>query len=243
MSKTKPIIFWSAGHGKKGSGAVGYVDEALSNIKVVNYGCEYLQKNYVCTVYKDITTANLNEVIKKANKLKADFCHETHFNSGKGNGYESLVYAQANVAMGKVFEKHMKAIGQNSRGTKLRPDLGFLRETYMPALISEVAFVDNKTDIKDFDEDHELKEAGIALAKATAEYLKLKKKVSNIYITLYDMNVRLKPDIDYSYVTMIPKGTKVNITSVNSEGWGKVTYNTRSGYIRVKGTKQYCKKV
>ena len=46
----------------------------------------------------------------------------------------------------------------------------------MPAILNEGAFVDNWNDIKDWNEDHELKKLGIAYAEATAEYLGLPKK-------------------------------------------------------------------
>ena len=86
------------------------------------------------------------------------------------------VYSEKNKALGQIFEKHVKAAGQNSRGVKYRPDLGVLRRTNMPAILNEGAFVDNKKDIQDWNEDAELKKLGIAYAEAAAEYLKLEKK-------------------------------------------------------------------
>ena len=53
-----------------------------------------------------------------------------------------------------------------------------LRLTDMPAVLNEGAFVDNKKDIQDWNDDHELKKLGIAYAEAAAEYLKLEKKVA-----------------------------------------------------------------
>ena len=79
-------------------------------------------------------------------------------------------------AIGAVFEKHVKAIGQNSRGLKKRSDLKVLKYTNMLAILNECAFIDNWKDIKDWNEDKELEKMGIALAKATAEYLKLPRK-------------------------------------------------------------------
>ena len=67
----------------------------------------------------------------------------------------------------------MKEAGQNSRGVKLRPDLAVLRLTDMPAVLNEGAFVDNRADIADWNEDAELEKLAIAYAKATAEFLKL----------------------------------------------------------------------
>jgi N-acetylmuramoyl-L-alanine amidase len=61
---------------------------------------------------------------------------------------------------------------------KLRPDLGILRLTNMPAVLNEGAFVDNQKDIQDWNEDAELQKLGIAYAEAAAEFLGLAKKAA-----------------------------------------------------------------
>jgi hypothetical protein len=61
---------------------------------------------------------------------------------------------------------------------KLRPGLAVLKYSSMPAILNEGAFVDNKKDIEDWNDDAELKKLGIAYAKAAAEYLKLTKKAT-----------------------------------------------------------------
>ena len=123
-------------------------------------------------------TDNLNTRCKKANDGGADLFVSIHYNAGKGDGYEALVYSADNKKLGQCFEKRVKAIGQNSRGVKYRPDLAVLRLTNCKAVLNEIAFVDNKKDIKDWDEPAELKKMGIALAKAAAEWLNLPKKAA-----------------------------------------------------------------
>ena len=61
---------------------------------------------------------------------------------------------------------------------KLRPELGVLRLSNMPAVLNEGAFVDNQKDVADWNEDHELKKLGEAYAMAAAEFLGLEKKVA-----------------------------------------------------------------
>lgn len=179
-----PRIYIDPGHSNIDPGAVGYVVERDLNEKVSKYQADYLLENYVCEVKVDpITNDDLGIIVKAANTWGADLFVSNHFNSGGGDGYEGLVYNQARVALGEVFAKHVKATGQNLRmygaapGVKIRPDLHVLAYTNMPAIINEGAFVDNKKDIQDWDEDAELKKLGEAYAKATAEYLKLEKKV------------------------------------------------------------------
>jgi len=118
----------------------------------------------------------LSAIAADANTWGADLFVSNHFNAGGGDGYEALVHNEKRTGLGQVFVKHVKAAGQNSRGVKLRPNLAVLRQTNMPAVLNEGAFVDNKKDISDWNEDAELEKLGIAYAEAAAEYLKLEKK-------------------------------------------------------------------
>ena len=170
-------IYIDPGHSKVDPGAVKYAVERDLNEKVAKFMNEYLLATYVCQTKVDpVTNNSLSAVASAANKWKADLFVSIHFNAGGGDGYEALVYSSKNKPLGQIFEKHVKAAGQNSRGVKLRPELAVLRLTHMPAVLNEGAFVDNKKDIQDWDEDHELKKLGIAYAEAAAEYLKLEKK-------------------------------------------------------------------
>jgi N-acetylmuramoyl-L-alanine amidase len=171
-------IYINPGHSDVDPGAVGYETERKLNVKVAKYMKEYLVDNYVCQTKVTAGKNNsLSAVATEANNWKANLFVSIHFNAGGGDGYEALVYSEARKPLGKVFEKYVKEIGQNSRGVKIRSDLAVLRLTDMPAVLNEGAFVDNKKDIADWNEDAELKKMGIAYAKAAAEYLKLEKKV------------------------------------------------------------------
>lgn len=171
-------IFIDAGHGGNDPGAVKFVTESKVNIKVVNYMYDHLKNNYVCSVKKDITGDSIFDICADANKWGADLFISIHFNAGGGDGFEAWVHNRGNKALGDMYCKHVVKIGQNSRGTKFDPDLIVLKYTDMKAVLCECAFVDNKKDIKDWDENAELKKMGIALAEATADYLNLKKKTT-----------------------------------------------------------------
>ena len=172
-----PRIYIDPGHSKVDPGAVGYEVERDLNEKVAKFMYEYLLATYICEVKVDpVTNNNLSAVANAANNWKANLFVSIHFNAGGGDGFEALVYSNKNKALGEMFEKHIKAIGQNSRGVKYRPELAVIRLTNMPAVLNEGAFVDNKKDIEDWNDDAELKRMGIAYAKAAAEWLKLEKK-------------------------------------------------------------------
>lgn len=171
-------IYLNPGHSNTDPGAVGLETERKLNVKLTQYQKEYLLNNYECQIRMNPgTMGNLSAICKDANSWGADLFCSNHFNAGGGDGYEALVHSAKRKPLGKIFEKHVKAAGQNSRGVKLRPKLAVLRDTNMPAIINEGAFVDNKKDIQDWNDDAELKKMGIAYAEACAEYLDLPKKI------------------------------------------------------------------
>lgn len=171
-------IYIDPGHSSIDPGAVKYVVERDLNEKVAKFMNEYLLATYVCeTKVCPISIDSLTTIANDANAWGADLFVSIHFNAGGGDGWEGLVYSSTNQALGRVFEKYVVAIGQNSRGVKYRPDLGVLRLTDMKAILNEGAFVDNQKDIADWDEGHELKKMGVAYAEAAAEWLGLAKKV------------------------------------------------------------------
>lgn len=183
-------IYINPGHSNVDPGAVGYETERKLNVKVSAYMNEYILANYDCqTMVTDGDNNSLSAVANEANKWGADLFVSNHFNAGGGDGYEALVYSENRIPMGQVFEKYVKASGQNSRGVKLRPGLAVLRLTNMPAVLNEGAFVDNKKDIQDWNDDEELKKLGIAYAQAAAEYLELEKKIEPADGTMYRVQV------------------------------------------------------
>lgn len=170
-------IYINPGHSDKDPGAVKYETERKLNVAVSNHMKNYLLENYDCEIRMNPgTMGNLYDICNDANKWGADLFVSNHFNAGGGDGYEALVYSEKRRPLGAIFEKYVKAIGQNSRGVKIRTGLVVLRDTTMPAVLNEGAFVDNLKDIQDWNDDAELKKLGIAYAKAAAEYLGLSVK-------------------------------------------------------------------
>ncbi len=235
-------IYINPGHSNTDPGAVGYEVERKLNVKVSNYQRDYLLENYNCEIRMNPGTMDgLSVIAKDANDWGADLFVSNHFNAGGGDGYEALVHSNKRKALGEIFEKHVKAVGQNSRGVKLRPDLAVLRYTNMPAVLNEGAFVDNKKDIQDWNEDDELKKLGEAYAKATAEFLALPKKSKTVTdkeefksyvvkVTSTALNVRSGPGVTYGVNTCIrDKGTYTIVEESNS--WGKL--KSGAGWINL----------
>ena len=164
-------IYINPGHSDIDPGAVGYETERGLNVKVSDFMAQYLQDNFDCEIRMNPGSMDsLSAIVKDANDWGAELFVSNHFNAAGGDGYEALVYGENRVPLGEIFEKHVKAVGQNSRGVKLRPGLDVLKYTHMAAILNEGAFVDNLKDIQDWNEDHELEKLGQAYAKAAAEY-------------------------------------------------------------------------
>lgn len=189
-------IYINPGHSDKDPGAVGYATERKLNVAVSQHMNEYLLANYVCET-RVYSNDSLTAICNDANNWGADLFVSNHFNAGGGDGYEALVYSQKRVPLGEVFAKQVQAIGQNLRlygaapGVKIRTDLAVLKNTAMPAVLNEGAFVDNLKDIQDWNDDAELKKLGEAYAKAAAEFLGLEKKVQpkSVYYVHYSTNI------------------------------------------------------
>ena len=174
-------IYINPGHSDRDPGAVSYETERILNVAVSKYMNDYLLENYECET-RVYSNDSLSVVCKDANEWGADLFVSNHFNAGGGDGYEALVHNEGRVDLGKVFEKYVLEIGQNSRGVKLRPGLWVLKYTNMPAVLNEGAFVDNLKDVQDWNDDAELKKLGEAYAKAAAEFLGLEEKKQPEYL-------------------------------------------------------------
>ena len=98
-------IYINPGHSDKDPGAVGYETERRLNVAVSNFMNDYLLLNYVCETRMSHGTMGLTAVCTDANIWGADLLVSNHFNAGKGDGYEALVYSQKRVELGRIFEK------------------------------------------------------------------------------------------------------------------------------------------
>ena len=168
-----PTIAVNIGHSDTDPGAVSkYGKERVFCYKTAMAMINYLKANYKCNVIYNNGNEKLEHFIDRANKANAKLYVSIHYNKGGGDGWEGLLYNldEKHRKCGKIFEKHVKAIGQNSRGLKARPDLKNLRLTNMMAILCECAFIDV------WNEDKEINKMGVAHAKASVEYVGAKRK-------------------------------------------------------------------
>ena len=181
-------IYINPGHSDTDPGAVGFETERRLNVAVSQFMADYLLENYHCQVRMNPgSVSRLAQIAQDANDWGADLFVSNHFNAAGGDGYEGYIYSEKTMDLGKLFARHVEQAGQNLRkvshvpGVIIRPTLAVLRRTHMSAILTEGAFVDNRKDIEDWNEDHELKALAAAYAQAAAEYLQLEKKKTTWY--------------------------------------------------------------
>lgn len=169
-----PKVFLSAGHGGSDPGACGNgLKEKDVNLQIMLACQAELVRHGVTVVCSRTTDANdpVQQEVNEANASGADIAVSFHTNAGGGDGSESFYYKGSSKGkkLAELCEKHVKAIGQNSRGVKTN-NLMFTRATKMTAVLCECAFVDNKKDVVIIDTVAEQKAFGVAYAKGILEY-------------------------------------------------------------------------
>lgn len=179
-------VFLGVGHGGQDPGAVKYVVEKDVNLTMALACKEYLEKNGVIVGMSRTKDENdaLTEVIKECNAFNPDLAVDIHNNAGGGDGFEA--YHSISGGIGKTLaqnlEAEIKAIGQNSRGVKIRKNsagkdyYGFIRQIKAPAVLVEGVFVDNATDVKIADTIEEQKAFGYAYARGILKTLGIAEK-------------------------------------------------------------------
>lgn len=191
MKPMSKRIFLNAGHGGKDVGATGHgLREKDLNLTLVKLIEKKLNEQYEGFVIKRYRSGDefrsLADITQTANKWNADLFVSIHINAGGGSGFESFIYN------GRVPERTSNyhaiihgAIIQNihkykvaDRGKK-RANFHVLRETKMPAILTETLFIDSKKDSELLKDESFLNDVAQGHVEGIANCLKLKKKEVN----------------------------------------------------------------
>ena len=132
-----------------------------------------------CNIGKNANDS-IKERAKLANNQRCDYFISIHCNSHtnkSANGTETLVYGlggKAEELANKVNKSIVYALGTYGRGIKVRPDLGVLRLTDMPAILIETAFISNEKDAELLKNKKDV--FAEAIAKGIFEHIGIKDK-------------------------------------------------------------------
>jgi N-acetylmuramoyl-L-alanine amidase len=182
-------IWLDAGHGGKDPGAVGngLVEKELV-LKMQTYMIAYLKANYEDFCVEATRTTDVFETLsgraRRANAWGADVFISLHINAGGGTGFESFIYTNAssgsctlqdivNQEALSVAKKY--GLGAHGGVANKRGNLYVVRETNMPAILMETAYIDSK-DVELLKKEQFLRDMAAAYARGLAEFLDLKPK-------------------------------------------------------------------
>lgn len=179
-------VFLSAGHGGTDPGAVSYgLYEKTMNLNVLLACKSELERHGVSVICSRTKDENdpVSQEVKEANASGADIALSFHINAGGGDGFEAYCHSSSKKGkkLASLCEKHVKNLGQNSRGLKSGDKLYFVKNTSMPTVLVESFFIDNKTDRTIGDTISEQTIFGEAYAKAVLEYFGITCKSKKIY--------------------------------------------------------------
>lgn len=127
--------------------ALAIGEKLKRTMEVIGYPCQLLQSDNL-----NGETKGKPNVCATANNSGADIFVSIHCNSAanaSAKGTETLVYSTGGKAelLAKCIQTQIvNSLGTVDRGIKERPDLCVLRETTMPAVLVETAFISNEED-------------------------------------------------------------------------------------------------
>ena len=253
---TMKKVFLSAGHGGSNPGAVANgLKEKDINLQTLLACKEVLEKHNIEVICSRVTDENdpVQEEVKEANNSGCELAVSFHANAGGGDGFEAFCNLKNEnaVNVAKLAEKHIKALGQNSRGIKGGMRLYFIKNTKMDSVLFESFFLDNANDNKIGDTTAEQRKFGVAYAKAILEHFNIAyneekasdKKASEekqdpgqslpylVKITASALNVRAGAGLEYNINTCVKKGEVFTIIE-EVAGWGKL--KSGAGWINLK---------
>ena len=127
----------------------------------------------------------LGERTRKANNAKADVLVSVHHNAltgrwGTHTGTEIYSYPgskKSKELADKLQPKLAETYGLRNRGAKTA-NFHMLRESKMPAILTEGGYMDSRIDIVKMRDEEVLKQAGITIARNVAEWLGVEGKVN-----------------------------------------------------------------
>lgn len=178
-------IFIDPGHGGKDPGAVGNgLLEKNINLKIAKR-IDAILKNE----YENVTTrlsrtgdqtVSLSERTNAANAWGADYFVSIHVNAGGGTGFESYIYNGKVSSKTTAWQKEMhnaimKQIDFKNRGMK-KANFHVLRETKMPALLTENGFIDTRADAVKLNDNNYIEKLARGHVNGLVNIFQLKKK-------------------------------------------------------------------
>lgn len=181
MSK---ILVLDPGHGGSDPGAVGNGLKEKDITLVISRKIREILEGYegieIRLTRETDKYLSLKERTDMANKWEADYVLSIHINAGGGTGFESFIWNgkvdnPTVSAQNVIHTEVIKLIDAKDRGKK-RANFHMLRETKMPALLTENLFIDNPGDAAKLKDKMFLDRIAQGHANGIVAFFGLKKK-------------------------------------------------------------------
>lgn len=178
--------------------------------------------------YKDVSTKmsrtgdtfpSLSARTNEANAWGADFFLSVHINAGGGQGYEDFIYTTSNkdtkTYQDNIHAEIMKLIEMKNRGQKTG-NLHVLRESKMPAILTENGFIDNTSDASQLKKSAFIEAIALGHVNGIVKSFNLKMKDNEVSGSNGNTHTVVKGDTLYSIAKKY--GTTVsNLQTLNSK--------------------------
>lgn len=147
-------IFIDPGHGGSDPGATANgLQEKNLTLAIATEMRNILENEYDNVTIQmsrtNDTSLSLSQRTTAANNWNADYFISVHINAGGGTGFESFIYpgvgAPTTTYQTNVHNAIIAATNFRNRGMK-RANFHVLRESNMPAILTENGFIDNSSD-------------------------------------------------------------------------------------------------
>ncbi|WP_082891884.1 N-acetylmuramoyl-L-alanine amidase family protein [Sutcliffiella horikoshii] len=185
-------VFIDPGHGGTDPGAVGNgLQEKNLTLQISTRIRDMLVNEYndvsVLMSRTGDQSLTLTQRTNAANSWGADFLLSVHINAGGGTGYEDFIYpgvgAPTTTYQNLIHEEIMKLVNFRDRGKK-SANFHMLRESRMPALLTENGFIDNAEDAAKLKSPSFIENIARGHVNGIVRCFGLTRKTSGIYHTV-----------------------------------------------------------
>ncbi|MGD6994012.1 N-acetylmuramoyl-L-alanine amidase family protein [Sutcliffiella horikoshii] len=185
-------VFIDPGHGGTDPGAVGNgLQEKNLTLQISTRIRDMLVNEYndvsVLMSRTGDQTLTLTQRTNAANAWGADFLLSVHINAGGGTGYEDFIYpgvgAPTTTYQNLIHEEIMKLVNFRDRGKKTA-NFHMLRESNMPALLTENGFIDNGEDTAKLKSSSFIENIARGHVNGIVRCFGLTRKTSGVYHTV-----------------------------------------------------------
>lgn len=202
-------LFLDPGHGGSDPGAIG---NGLQE-KDVTLSISTKIRDILLNEYNDVsilmsrtgdTFPSLSDRTNAANAWGANYFLSIHINAGGGTGFESYVYpgvgAPTTTYQTTIHDEVMKVNQLSDRGKK-QSNLHVLRESNMPAILTENGFIDNANDAAKMKNATWIESVARGHVNGLATAFNLQKKSGAVYHTVVAGDTVYSLSIKYGSTT------------------------------------------